>query len=152
MRITRKFEFDAGHRVLRHESKCKNLHGHRYVLEVTVEADELDELGRVKDFSELKSVVGSWIDANWDHNTLLHRDDPLLWVETSTNVKPINKDQLIRLVGRLPYVMKEGRNPTAENMVLEFVDRWPQIYVKTDLRLVHVRLYETPNCWAEWGV
>ena len=35
--ITRKLEFDAGHRVMNHESKCATCHGHRYVLEVTAE-------------------------------------------------------------------------------------------------------------------
>ena len=60
---TRKLEFDAAHRVMEHESKCRHLHGHRYVAEVTVATSELDGLGRVLDFGLLKTELGGWIDA-----------------------------------------------------------------------------------------
>ena len=33
--VTRRLEFDAGHRIPDHRSQCRNLHGHRYVLEIT---------------------------------------------------------------------------------------------------------------------
>ena len=33
---TRRIEFDAAHRVMGHEGKCKHLHGHRYALEARV--------------------------------------------------------------------------------------------------------------------
>ena len=86
MRITRKIEFDAGHRVYGHEGKCAHLHGHRYVAEITVQAEELDGIGRVIDFGAVKKVMKEWIDMCWDHNTLLNADDPLacdeeMWLE-----------------------------------------------------------------------
>ena len=37
--ITRKLEFDAGHRIPDHKSQCRNLHGHRYTLEITLTGD-----------------------------------------------------------------------------------------------------------------
>ena len=52
--ITKKLEFDYGHRVLGHEGKCRHLHGHRGVAEVTVYAPSLDNLGRVVDFGAIK--------------------------------------------------------------------------------------------------
>ena len=61
MKITRRLEFDAGHRIPNHGSQCRHLHGHRYALEVTVggpvvatpgAADE----GMVIDFSAVKST------------------------------------------------------------------------------------------------
>lgn len=73
--ICKRIEWDAAHRVLRHESKCATLHGHRYAAEIACSADALDDLGRVIDFGVIKEVVGKWIDDNWDHNTLLNRDD-----------------------------------------------------------------------------
>ncbi|RDS98986.1 6-carboxytetrahydropterin synthase QueD, partial [Burkholderia contaminans] len=45
MLITRKLEFDAGHRIPDHRSQCRNLHGHRYVLEVTLRGDLVDPEG-----------------------------------------------------------------------------------------------------------
>ncbi|NBU05839.1 MAG: 6-carboxy-5,6,7,8-tetrahydropterin synthase, partial [Sphingobacteriia bacterium] len=51
---SRKIDFDAGHRVIGHQNKCQYLHGHRYSLEITATALELDELGMVADFGVLK--------------------------------------------------------------------------------------------------
>lgn len=143
MRITRRIEFDAGHRVYKHESKCAHIHGHRYVAEVTVEADDLDPLGRVVDFSVLKQVIGDWINHFWDHNLLLNPNDPLVnWL--SSAIDRLNN-------GKQPYLLPEG-NPTAENMakhlfgvVLQFCTSrsWP-------FYPVHIRMYETPNCWADF--
>lgn len=140
--ITRKIEWDAGHRVLGHEGKCKHLHGHRYCAEVTVQAAELDDLGRVIDFGVLKTVVGAWIDKHWDHNLLLHPQDPLL---------KLPPDLLAQIHGRDPYVMPAGprANPTAENIaaVLHGV---VSVLLPVELSVVRVRVWETPNCHADF--
>ena len=73
--ITRRLEFDAGHRVFGHESKCATLHGHRYVVEVTAQAAKLDSVGRVIDFSVLKERIGAWLDEKWDHNVIVFEQD-----------------------------------------------------------------------------
>ena len=62
MRITRRLEFDAGHRIPHHESQCRHLHGHRYAIEVTVSGDVIvddrdPEQGMVADFGEIKALV-----------------------------------------------------------------------------------------------
>ena len=59
MQITTRLEFDAGHRIPNHKSQCRNLHGHRYVLEITLSGDiitqkEVSEDGMVMDFSDVK--------------------------------------------------------------------------------------------------
>ncbi len=36
-KISRRIEWDMGHRIPDHQSLCKHPHGHRYVAEVTVE-------------------------------------------------------------------------------------------------------------------
>ena len=43
--ITRKLEFDAGHRIPDHKSQCRNLHGHRYTLEITLLGQVIEEEG-----------------------------------------------------------------------------------------------------------
>ena len=43
MEITTRMEFDAGHRIPNHKSVCKNLHGHRYAIEVTVKGEIVEE-------------------------------------------------------------------------------------------------------------
>lgn len=55
MKIAATFSFEAAHRLPRlpEGHKCKNLHGHNYVLEVAVEGP-LDERGFVMDYAELE--------------------------------------------------------------------------------------------------
>src|SRR5712671_4355896 len=100
---TRRFEFDAAHRVLGHKGNCRHLHGHRYSVEVTISVNELDALGMVIDFADLKELVGGWINKYLDHNILLNTDDLVL-------------PHLIH-EERRPYLM--GCNPTAENIARE---------------------------------
>jgi len=135
-RCTRRLEFDAAHRVMRHESKCRNLHGHRYIVALTVEAPELDDVGRVIDFSVLKGVVGRWIDDHWDHGTILcDQDLSLLGLLTDEDWKRYT----------LPV------NPTAENMVEELHRVASDLLDPYGIRVAHVRLYETPNCWSDYS-
>ena len=62
MDITTRLEFDAGHRIPNHKSNCKNLHGHRYAIEVTVtgpihEDNKSSDFGMVIDFSDVKQII-----------------------------------------------------------------------------------------------
>src|ERR1700679_458082 len=76
--VTREISFCYGHRLLNYEGKCKHLHGHNGVAEITVAGDRVDERGMVMDFSDIKAVMLKWIDDNYDHRLLLHKDDPLV--------------------------------------------------------------------------
>lgn len=132
-RITRKLEFDSGHRLQGHESKCRNVHGHRYVAEVMVEADHLDEVGRVIDFGKVKELVGGWLDDRWDHGFLYEAGDPIaLWL--------VDHDQ---------KMFQLDAPPTAENLVVALHRKAAELLAPHDIRVVNVRLYETPNCWAD---
>ena len=73
--ISREIDFCYGHRVLG-DSECQHLHGHNGRAVITLQAEELDELGMVLDFSEIKKVVSAWIDENLDHRMVLDRSDP----------------------------------------------------------------------------
>ena len=129
---TRVIEFDAAHRVMRHESKCRNLHGHRYKIELTVEG-ELDTLGRVVDFGVMKEVFGGWVDQHLDHGCVLFDVDESIV-------------ELCRTNGWRFFVMDS--NPTAENMAELLFKKAEELLPK--LTVVRLRLYETPNCWADW--
>lgn len=132
---TRKLEFDSAHRVMRHESKCRHLHGHRYVVELTVAAKELDDLGRVIDFSCIKNVVGAWIDEHWDHGTLLnYADTELLALCKKNDWKWYGFDC----------------NPTAENIAAELFYKADTLLEEYGVQVHHVRVYETPNCWSDF--
>jgi len=134
---TRKIHFCAGHRVFEHESKCATLHGHNYIAWVTVEAPELDTLGRVVDFSCIKQLVGDWIDLYWDHNTIVYHKD-ITVLEGLMNM-PRKKD---------PFVMHE--NPTAENMASFLLNTvCPEVFAGSEVKATKIELYETENCKVE---
>src|SRR5262245_31656761 len=98
--VTRELRFCYGHRLLDYAGKCRYLHGHNGRAVITLAARELDRLGMVLDFSQIKRVVGGWIDANLDHQMLLRKDDPVL--------------PALRQQGEPVFVME--LNPTAENI------------------------------------
>ena len=79
-------DISCGHRVYQHESKCAHLHGHNYRVHFTCEAEELDNIGRVIDFSDMKSRLCMWLEDNWDHKTLIWENDP--WAKVLPEIDP----------------------------------------------------------------
>jgi len=138
IRCVRKIHFCSGHRVLNHESKCANPHGHNYVAWIHAEAPALDNIGRVIDFSVLKEKVGAWIEENWDHTFILSVLDlrlRLLLQETPDRNKA---------------VFVAAFNPTAENMATYLLHGvCPMVLEGTGVTVTKVTLFETENCYAE---
>lgn len=130
-RVTRQIDFCYGHRLLRYEGKCRFLHGHNGRAEITLEASSLDQRGMLVDFGDIKQTIQRWIDEHLDHTMILCQDDPIL---------PVLQEH-----GERVYVLSE--NPTAENIARLIF----QQAVETGLPVVQVRLWETPNCLAEYG-
>ncbi|HRA80129.1 MAG TPA: 6-carboxytetrahydropterin synthase QueD [Thauera sp.] len=143
MRITRRLEFDAGHRIPDHASQCRHLHGHRYAIELTlsgeiIKADGLPVNGMVMDFADVKRIANECVVERWDHAFLVYRGDAT--VMTMLNAIPDHKTVVLDVV------------PTAENLAAEafriLEPAYRDIY-GNHLQLERVRLYETPNCWAD---
>lgn len=135
---TRRIEWDAMHRIPRHESKCRAFHGHRYAAEITCEVDALDELGRVIDFGVVKERVGGWVDENWDHTAILMMGDPEAGPIAEANAR----------LGRPVYWTQAP--PTAEVIVALLAEKAQELLFDTGVRVVAVRLWETPNGSATW--
>jgi 6-pyruvoyltetrahydropterin/6-carboxytetrahydropterin synthase len=143
MLITRRLEFDAGHRIPDHRSQCRHLHGHRYALEITLAGEVIEAAGRpdsgmVMDFSEVKEIARRFVVDAWDHAFLAYRGDTAVVAFLAT--LPGHKTVLLDAV------------PTAENLARIAFGLLEPAYQDTfgnHLRLQRVRLYETPNCWAD---
>lgn len=132
--ICKEFGIDAGHRVTRHESQCKNVHGHRYRILVHVRAPELDAAGRVVDFGVVKERVGAWLLEHLDHGYVHHPDD---------DVAP-----LLRARGMKTYAMPaELGEPTAENLARLILARAQEL-LGDQLRVHRVVVWETPTSSA----
>jgi len=67
--VTIEETFAAGHALRNYRGKCENVHGHNYRCQVTVEGAELDSVGLLVDFVELKRVVHGVLD-RLDHTWL----------------------------------------------------------------------------------
>jgi 6-pyruvoyltetrahydropterin/6-carboxytetrahydropterin synthase len=143
MEITTRMEFDAGHRIPGHKSTCKNLHGHRYALEVTikgeiVELEKASEFGMVLDFKDAKELIKSTIIDRWDHAFIVYEKDH----EVVNFLKTLKDHKTVTF----PKV------PTAENMALVAYESLKDVFKEKYGRSivpVKVRLYETPNNWAD---
>jgi 6-pyruvoyltetrahydropterin/6-carboxytetrahydropterin synthase len=146
--VTRRIEFDAGHRIPDHKSKCRNAHGHRYVLEATIHgaivaAKGESDNGMIADFGNLKQIMQDSVGDKWDHAFICCATD-LDMVAALARLGHEHKTVLLVDV------------PTVENLVISAagaisaeIRRWSDD-TGADIQLVHVRLYETPNCWADW--
>ena len=128
-------DISCGHRVFQHESKCAHLHGHNYRVHFTCEAEQLDNIGRVIDFSDMKSRLCMWLEDNWDHKTLIWGNDP--WAKVLPEIDPT--------IVIVPF------NPTAENIAQHLVEViGPQQLSGTGIKLVHCDVEETRKCSASF--
>ena len=141
MKVTKIFEFAAGHRLSGYNGKCFYPHGHNFKLKVTV-TGQLDELGMIIDFSILKVIVERILDENFDHKMILKKDDPInqAIVEAFFKDRPISK----RLNDAFYLV---DYNPTAENMGLDLFNKIKD--ASPEVILSKITLYETDTSYAE---
>ena len=104
--LVRQLKFCAGHRLYQHEGRCAFFHGHNYRVDIEVVGaqggTEVDAVGRIVDFSQIKQRMLGWLDANWDHAFLVFEEDA-------------NALAAIRMVEPTKYFVMPW-NPTAENM------------------------------------
>ena len=143
MQITTRLEFDAGHRIPCHKSQCRNLHGHRYAIEITlsgniISQENISDNGMVMDFSDVKKIARDSVVDVWDHAFLVYKNDTD--VLNFLNTLPDHKTVVFPSV------------PTAENMAakaFEILDEQYKDVYGNQLKLERVRLYETPNSWAD---
>lgn len=77
MEITTRVEFSAAHRLMHHKGKCANIHGHNYIVEVTLSGVCKTPTGMFVDFGDVRQRVAKWVDDHWDHALLLNSADPL---------------------------------------------------------------------------
>lgn len=131
--VERYVDIDAGHRVARHGSKCRNLHGHRYRLTVRVagpvKEDESEEHGMVIDFGRVKEAL-MVIHDEWDHRLLIGADDPHKGI-----------------LSGLPGLVIVPVQPTAENLAALAMTKLQELL--HPLEVVSVRVQETTSCAAE---
>tara|TARA_B100000900_G_scaffold386421_1_gene376882 strand:+ start:2705 stop:3850 length:1146 start_codon:yes stop_codon:yes gene_type:complete len=77
--VTKKLVFDSAHFITDHNGKCKNLHGGRYNIEISIK-DRIDPLtGFVIDYSLIKNITKNLVINKFDHKTLNLTCTELAW-------------------------------------------------------------------------
>lgn len=67
--VTVEETFAAGHALRNYRGKCENLHGHNYRVQVTLQGPQLDSIGLLVDFVEVKKLIHTVVD-RLDHQFL----------------------------------------------------------------------------------
>jgi len=137
---SRRLQFSAGHRVVGHESKCRHLHGHNWVVWVHAQAWSLDPVGRVIDFGVIKEHIGAWIDERWDHGFIL-------WHGDTSGMKAM--ETFSELEGIKQKVFYADWNPTAENLAKYLLTLSRSLLKDYNIDITKVTVYETENGVAE---
>ena len=114
--------FSSAHQLRGYRGKCENLHGHNYRIEIYARGRELDNVGLLVDFVELKAAADEVV------NYLDHRN-----------------------INELPP-FDEELNPSAENLARYILERVSSRVGDERVQVYKVRCFETPTSVATYQV
>lgn len=149
-RVTKDLQdFALAHRLGKgYPNKCKNLHGHNYSVQVSLEAEQLDQFDMAIDFGDIKRAFNGWVQDNWDHACMVNQEDTSL-LNFLTSEKQ-----------RMFIVPEKNKNSTAEWMSRFLFETFDQLlhqlkevtplFNHRGLQLVEVRVWETKDSFATW--
>ena len=119
--VTVQAHYDSAHFLRNYKGKCERLHGHRYVVELALARNELNEAGIAFDFVDVKKNLRA-VAERLDHENL-NDLPPFTELEPSAeNQARYFHDEMKRL---LPKEMAEA--------------------------VLYVRVWETPTQWAQYS-
>jgi 6-pyruvoyltetrahydropterin/6-carboxytetrahydropterin synthase len=137
--LTKTFRFEASHVLPKHPGKCSRLHGHSWVLDVTVDGPLNEQTGFVVDYGELKAVVEDYIISKVDHYHLGYG-----WVRL------VDSDH--QRTNTTCLILGDKFYPSSENLVIAFAEilRGPIQALRMGVDLLKLTLHETCTCECTW--
>ncbi len=114
--------FSSAHALRGYQGKCENTHGHNYRVEVHVRGRQLNKIGLLVDFKNLKEATRNVVDY------LDHRN-----------------------INELPPFDKEV-NPSAEEMAVFFLHEVGRQVNDDTAQVYKVRVWETDTCVATFTI
>jgi 6-pyruvoyltetrahydropterin/6-carboxytetrahydropterin synthase len=140
IRVTKEFRFEMAHALWNYDGPCRNVHGHSYILYVTLAGQPLNNPdeprnGMVIDFGDLKKIVKKNIVDRFDHSLMVSGFAPVETVE-------VYKKHFGNVIVS-PY------QPTCENLVAD-IAAIISSRIPDGISLHSVKLYETATSFAEW--
>lgn len=138
IRITKEFRFEGAHALTGYDGKCRHIHGHSYIMYVTVKGEPVNDEtspknGMLIDFSVLKRTVNEHIIDKFDHALLMKKGTPL-------------SEEISSEYGN---VIITDFQPTCENLV-SYMAGLISSRLPEGISLCSIRLYETASSFAEW--
>ena len=139
IRLTKEFRFEMAHVLEGYDGLCSNMHGHSYILSVTVIGKPIlqrgnPKLGMVMDFGDLKKIVNPLIINRFDHAVAVMADTDM-------------HNRLV--VAKFARIEALNFQPTCENM-LEYFAEIIMAKLPTGVKLHHLKMHETATSYAEW--
>ncbi|HEY0386446.1 MAG TPA: 6-carboxytetrahydropterin synthase QueD [Pyrinomonadaceae bacterium] len=112
--------FSSAHQLRGYRGKCENLHGHNYKIEIYARGSELDNIGLLVDFGELKTAADEVVQY-LDHRNI-------------NELEPFD----------------EELNPSAENLARYILERVSSRVGDERVQVYKVRCFETPTSVATY--
>lgn len=128
------------HALYGYDGPCKNIHGHTYILSVTLKGKVINEEsnpknGMVIDFTDFKKIVNDQVISVFDHSLVLNANSP------HANLKDLDKN--FEKINYVPY------QPSCENLLLDFLNKI-NLKIPENIIVNSIKLEETPTSFAEW--
>jgi 6-pyruvoyltetrahydropterin/6-carboxytetrahydropterin synthase len=114
--------FSSAHQLRGYKGKCENLHGHNYKIEIYARGRELDNIGLLVDFGELKEAADEVVQY-LDHRNI-------------NELAPFDVEL----------------NPSAENLARYILERVSARVGDERVQIYKVRCFETPTSIATYQV
>jgi 6-pyruvoyltetrahydropterin/6-carboxytetrahydropterin synthase len=114
--------FSSAHQLRGYKGKCENLHGHNYKIEIFAKGSELNNIGLLVDFVDLKEAA----------------DDIVRYLDH-------------RNINELPPFDIEI-NPSAENLARFILEKIASRISDERVQVYKVRCYETPTSVATYEI
>lgn len=128
--ITIEDRFDAAHFLKDYDGKCQNLHGHSWLVKITLYQSYLQtnkqNRGMVLDFTTAKQILKSYTQDKFDHSFIF---------ETGS-ISSMMKDEMNKMNWKLNEV---PFRPTAENFAKYFY----KVFEDQNYQVEYVEVYET---------
>lgn len=140
IRVTKEFRFEMAHALWNYDGPCRNVHGHSYILYVTIAGEPVNDPadpknGMVIDFGDLKKIVRAAVVDRFDHALMVSGQAPAETVESYRH--------------HFGNVIVSSFQPTCENLVAEIAATIGPL-LPEGTRLHSLKLYETATAYAEW--
>lgn len=142
MKVTKEVTFDSAHMLSNYRGKCRNLHGHTYKLQVTLEGDISsggDSKGMVMDFNELKQYIDS-ITNTYDHAIIF----------SDVDNRGEAEDALYHWAEKyhMNFIVVPGKS-TSECIAIDIKAKILCALPSVEMGHITVRIWETPTSFAE---